>query len=99
MQSGAGTLCIDFGTSSIRAALFESARSRPQALELGEAFRSSIDRASIPSAIFIDSSGEAVVFGEDALKQGLRGDRSLLFEMSPKRWMTAESPARSSNAR
>jgi hypothetical protein len=92
MQSGAGTLCIDFGTSSIRAALFEAARSRPQALELGEAFRSSIDRASIPSAIFIDSSGGKVVFGEDALKHGLRGDRSLLFEMSPKRWMTAESP-------
>lgn len=85
-------LCIDFGTSSIRAALSEDGRVKPLALELGEAFSSSIDRASIPSAIFIDADGSLISFGEEALKRGLRGEASLLFELSPKRWMTLEPP-------
>ena len=87
------TLCIDFGTGSIRAALNENGRARPSVLELGEAFRSSIDRASIPSAVFIDKDMLSISFGEEALKKGLRGEESFLFEMSPKRWMTSESPA------
>jgi len=91
MQSRAGILCIDFGTSSIRAALSEAGRARPRALELGEAFRSSIDRASIPSAVFIDAQGSNIAFGEEAYKKGLRGEPSLMFEMSPKRWITADS--------
>lgn len=93
MPSNAGILCIDFGTSSIRAALREGNPARPKVLELGEAFRSSIDRASIPSAIFIDALGSRISFGEEALKRGLRGEKSLLFEMSPKRWMTNDSPS------
>jgi hypothetical protein len=92
MKTGAGILCIDFGTSSIRAALSLDGVARPRVLELGEAFRSSIDRASIPSAVFVDSQGSSITFGEDALKRGLRGEESLLFELSPKKWMTSESP-------
>ena len=92
MPSRSGILCIDFGTSSIRAALSEDGRARPQVLELGEAVRSSIDRASIPSAVFIDANRSKITFGEEAFKKGQRGEKSLLFEMSPKRWMTVDSP-------
>ena len=93
MPSRSGILCIDFGTSSIRAALSEDGRARPRVLELGEAVRSSIDRASIPSAVFVDADRSKITFGEEAFKKGQRGEKSLLFEMSPKRWMTADSPA------
>lgn len=90
MPSTTGTLCIDFGTSSIRAALGVPGKSRPRALELGEAVRSSIDRASIPSAVFIDAEGSTITFGEGALRKGMKGEKSLLFEISPKRWMTTD---------
>ena len=93
MPSRSGILCIDFGTSSVRAALSEDGRARPRVLELGEAVRSSIDRASIPSAVFVDADRSKITFGEEAFKKGQRGEKSLLFEMSPKRWMTADSPA------
>lgn len=86
-------LCIDFGTSSIRAALRDDGRARPKALELGEAFRSSIDRASIPSAVFVNADRSTISFGEEAYKKGQRGEKSYLFEMSPKHWMTADMPS------
>lgn len=85
-------LCIDFGTSSLRAAISQDGLIRPKPLELGEAFRSSIDRASIPSAIFIDKNGSQISFGEEALTKGQRGDASYLFEISPKKWMTESLP-------
>ena len=93
MPSNLGILCIDFGTSSIRAALVKPGRSSPEVLELGEAIRSSIDRASIPSAIFIDSEMSKITFGEDALKNGQRGIDSMLFEISPKKWMSNDPPS------
>jgi len=81
-------LCIDFGTSSIRASVRDN-DGAPIALEIGEAFNSSIDKASIPSAIFISASGDEVLFGEDALSRGLRGDENHLFEISPKKWIAS----------
>jgi molecular chaperone HscA len=93
MPSNLGILCIDFGTSSIRASLVKPGRSSPEVLELGEAISSSIDRASIPSAIFIDSEKSMISFGEDALKNGQRGIKSMLFEISPKKWMSNEPPS------
>jgi hypothetical protein len=93
MKNELGILCIDFGTSSIRAAITKHGSARPQVLELGEAFRSSIDRASIPSAIFVDSDKSNITFGEAALNKGQRGVDSMLFEMSPKGWMTNEAPS------
>lgn len=83
-------LCIDFGTSSLRAALRPTATAGAKVLELGEAVGSSIDRASIPSAIFVDEDGERVYFGEEALAKGLRGEPSALYEISPKRWLTED---------
>jgi hypothetical protein len=82
-------LCIDFGTSSIRASVRNN-DSTPFALEIGEAFNSSIDKASIPSAIFISTSGDEVLFGEDALSRGLKGDEYHLFEISPKKWIASD---------
>jgi len=81
-------LCIDFGTSSIRASVRDN-DGIPIPLEIGEAFNSSIDKASIPSAIFISASGDEVLFGEDALSQGLKGKESHLFELSPKKWIAS----------
>lgn len=81
-------LCIDFGTSSIRASVRDN-DGAPIALEIGEAFNSSIDKASIPSAIFISTSGDEVLFGEVALSRGLKGDESHLFETSPKKWIAS----------
>ena len=92
MMSTSGILCIDFGTSSIRAAIVKDGRLKPEVLELGEAFRSSIDRASIPSAVFIEADKTKILFGEAALNKGQRGSKSMLFEMSPKKWMTSELP-------
>jgi len=79
-------LCVDFGTSSIRASVRDN-DGAPIPLEIGEAFNSSIDKASIPSAIFISASGDEVLFGEDALNRGLKGDENHLFEISPKKWI------------
>lgn len=83
-----GILCIDLGTSSIRAALRGPDEARVRVLEIGKAFGSSIDDASIPSAVFIPEDLSSVVFGEEALRKGLRGGKPFLFETSPKRWMT-----------
>jgi hypothetical protein len=81
-------LCVDLGTSSIRAAVRLKARHDATALELGEVFRSSIDRASIPSAIFVDPDASRISFGEQALVRGLRGEKAHLFDASPKAWMS-----------
>jgi hypothetical protein len=82
-------ICIDFGTSSIRAAI-RGDDTTPSILEIGEAFvTSSIDKASIPSAIFISISGDEVLFGENALRRGQRGDENHLFEISPKKWIVS----------
>lgn len=81
-------ICIDFGTSSLRAAVRETQMGTPLALQLGEAVRSSIDRASVPSACFVSKDQSVICFGEEALIRGLRGDPEALFEISPKTWMT-----------
>lgn len=86
-------VCIDFGTSSLRAAVRSTQMGVPQALELGEAVRSSIDRASVPSACFISRDRSLICFGEEALTRGLRGDEEALFEISPKTWMTKGNAA------
>jgi molecular chaperone DnaK len=85
-------LCVDFGTSSIRAAVRIPGNVDAKVLELGESFNSSIDKASIPSAIFIPTDRTEVAFGESALQRSLSGERAALFEMSPKRWLTGGSP-------
>lgn len=70
--------------------LGKNTHARP--LKLGDTFGSSIDAASIPSAIFISAARSEVVFGEAALERGekLEGKPASLFETSPKQWVTGE---------
>lgn len=78
------TVCIDFGTSSMRAAVRDGSRITPLAIAPG----SPIDNASIPSAIYIPNSGSEVCFGIEALDRGESRDDALLFELSPKSWLS-----------
>jgi molecular chaperone DnaK (HSP70) len=80
------TLCIDFGTSSIRSAILKSNSSVPRPLVIAPG--SQIDNASIPSAIFIPIAGGKILFGDKALEAGLSGQPRLLFESSPKSWLS-----------
>lgn len=80
------TICIDFGTSSIRAALRKDRNILPHPLAIAP--RSSIDNASIPSAIFISKAGDDLLFGDKAMEAGLSGQPRRLFESSPKSWLS-----------
>ena len=80
------TICIDFGTSSIRAALRKQDNSPAHPLAIAP--RSQIDNASIPSAIFISKAGDKLFFGDKALEAGLSRQPRLLFETSPKSWLS-----------
>lgn len=80
-------ICLDFGTSSIRAALLGD---HGDAIPLQIAPNSQIDDASIPSAIFVSDDAKTVYFGIDALRRGLKGYPSKLFENSPKKWLFAD---------
>lgn len=89
---GRSVLCIDFGTSSIRAAIRHGNRTaRP--IPIGAAFGSSIDSASIPSAIFLSDDFANVAFGQEALTLGMTGRKAAIFDISPKKWMTAGYPS------
>ncbi len=81
------TVCIDFGTSSLRAAIRRRAVVEPLAIAPG----SPIDNASIPSAIYIPESRKEICFGVDALKRGQAENRPFLFEQSPKSWLTPDN--------
>ena len=84
-------ICVDFGTSSIRAALMKTRSYVPHPLAI--ASRSPIDNASIPSAIYIPSTGDNIFFGMDALERGLTSKRPLLLELSPKSWLRPDEVA------
>jgi hypothetical protein len=74
-------ICIDFGTSSIRAALRDNSGSVTP-LALNE--RPSIDNASIPSA-YAYSEGR-LYFGEAAIARHTVAPTTTLLETSPKSW-------------
>ena len=80
------TICIDFGTSSIRAALRKARNVLPHPLAIAP--KSQIDNASIPSAIFISRAGDDLLFGDRALEAGFSGQPRRLFESSPKSWLS-----------
>jgi hypothetical protein len=90
-DADAAVLSVDFGTSSLRAAIRGVRDTSARVLEIGHAVASKIDDASIPSAIFVGKDGKVSV-GQAALEAGLTGAPSLLFEQSPKRWMTLGHP-------
>jgi hypothetical protein len=80
------TICIDFGTSSLRAALLKQRSLDAKPLPIAP--DAQIDNASIPSAIFVSKDRGMIRFGDKALEAGLSGQPSLLFERSPKAWLS-----------
>jgi hypothetical protein len=79
-----GVLCIDFGTSSVRASCFHNG----VAIPLRIAPSSTIDNASIPSYIGVDKVTRSVYFGEAAFNRSLLDGRSFICERSPKSWLS-----------
>lgn len=81
-----GALCIDFGTSSIRAVRRQpSGKLKP--LSIGHITRSRLDDASIRSEIHIDASCRYVRYGERALIARKNSSTPALYESSPKLWL------------
>lgn len=81
-----GVLCIDFGTSSIRA-VTRMPKGQVKALDIGRVAGSHLDDASIRSEIHIDEHGRYVRYGERAIKALLESPNFLLYEPSPKLWL------------
>ena len=81
-----GVLCIDFGTSSIRA-VRRMPNGKLMPLDIGRVAKSRLDEASIRSEIHIDEHGKYVRYGERAITAKLESLNSLLYEPSPKLWL------------
>ncbi len=81
-------ICIDFGTSSIRAAIRLSNGSM-QVLPLGRTTSGrELDLASIPSEICINESLDRIMFGERALRERRIRKNSALAVRSAKLWIS-----------
>lgn len=86
-----GALCIDFGTSSIRAVRrLPSGKLKP--LDVGRVTKSRLDDASIRSEIHVDEHGRYVRYGERAFVANKGTGEPILYEASPKLWL--REPAR-----
>jgi hypothetical protein len=81
-------LCLDFGTSSVRAVLRDN-KSNRKVIPLGQVTaRQDIDGASIPSAFCIDQDLQTVRFGQHA-RDAIVGNKKTAFAVtSPKQWLT-----------
>jgi len=82
-----GVLCIDFGTSSIRAV-----RRQPsgelKTLDIGRVTKSKLDDASIRSEIHVDEHRWYVRYGERAFAEARKDSGTpALYESSPKLWL------------
>lgn len=81
-----GVLCIDFGTSSIRA-VRRLPSGKLKALDIGRVTRSKLDDASIRCEIHVDEHRRYVRFGERAVIARSESGMPLLYESSPKLWL------------
>ena len=80
-------LCIDFGTSSIRA-VYRDAKNNRHVLPIGLVTGAkSIDEASIRSEIHIDAQGKGLKYGEHAVVAKANLAPSSYYESSPKLWL------------
>jgi|GEM_PF-1355826 len=77
-------VCVDFGTSSIRAALRDD--DDDETLPLAIAGDDGIDDASIPSAILVPKGAKEIFFGQEALRQARLLGEPAFFTASPKKW-------------
>jgi hypothetical protein len=81
------TLCIDFGTSSIRAAVRDRF-SDISVLDIGRVTNSeTIDSASIRSEVCIDADLQTVRFGERAYEAIINNKKIAFHNASPKLWL------------
>jgi len=76
-------LCLDFGTSSIRAAL-TSKTGVVQVLPIGKTSMSALDDASIRSDVLVETTG-GLLLAEEAIRA--RSKDCTLYEASPKLWL------------
>jgi len=80
-------ICIDFGTSSIRA-VFRDAKKNRHVLPLGLVTGAkSIDDASIRCEIHIDNKGKHLRYGEYAFRARGKLAPTKFYESSPKLWL------------
>jgi hypothetical protein len=80
-------LCIDFGTSSIRAT-FRGNNTARKVLDLGRVTGAkSLDDASLRSDVYLASNGLTLLFGEAAVLARSMDPDALLYESSPKLWL------------
>ena len=77
-------LCIDFGTSSVRAAVGDSNESIPLVLDEN----SKIDNASIPSAICLSADKNTIYLGTKAVIESAKISAAGHYEKSPKRFLS-----------
>ncbi len=87
-----GVLCIDFGTSSIRA-VRRMPSGKLKVLDIGRVARSRLDDASIRSDIHIDGKGLHVSYGERAIVARHKS-KTRLYESSPKLWLKSPKDLR-----
>lgn len=81
-----GALCIDFGTSSIRA-VRRQPNGRLKTLAIGLVTKSKLDDASIRSEIHVDEHRRYVRYGERAFVARRDVDPAALYAASPKLWL------------
>ena len=79
-------LCIDFGTSSIRA-VRRLPSGKLKTLDIGRVTKSRLDDASIRSEIHVDAQGRYVRYGERAVVARKDTGIPTLYEASPKLWL------------
>lgn len=82
-----GALCIDFGTSSIRA-VRRLPSGRLKTLDIGRVTKSRLDDASIRSEIHVDEHRRYIRYGERAVIARSEAGTPSLYESSPKLWLT-----------
>jgi len=81
-----GALCIDFGTSSIRAVRRQPG-GRLKTLAIGRVTKSRLDDASIRSEIHVDERRRYVRYGERAFVARKDVSTPAIYEASPKLWL------------
>lgn len=81
-----GALCLDFGTSSIRAVRRQPS-GKLKTLDIGRVTKSRLDDASIRSEIHVDEHHRYVRYGERAFVGRNDFNTPALYEASPKLWL------------
>lgn len=88
-NSSNGIICIDFGTSSLRAAISDSFGANVKTLNIGEFLGLAGSDYEIISNIYVSKNAESVYFGDEAYSKSKKSPfDALILESSPKKWIT-----------